>query len=364
MGRAPLLAGALLGAFMLACDSDCRPAGSCEPRKDGIQGVVATWNLYLGASLDGLISAQSPDEIPGIVEQGMRDMLATDFPMRAQAVARALAVWQPDLVALQEVALWRVQSPGDGGATPATDTLADFLALLTAALDARGLDYRPVVSITNADVELLASSGVDVRLSDREAILARADVPTFEPDSGHYAARITATVGGPGGPTVTVPRGWVSTNAVIGEDTVRVLATHLEVQELAVIQEAQTRELIAHLGGLHGPVVLAGDLNSNADTAGGPSTLTYRLLLDAGFQDAWSFIDGASPGHTCCQAPDLRNPTSTLNQRVDYVLYRGTTLVRSAAVLGATLDERTSSGLWPSDHAGVAVEFGRVTGSN
>ena len=74
--------------------------------------------------------------------------------------------------------------------------------------------------------------------------------------------------------------------------------------------------------------------------------------------DAWSVNDG-DPGHTCCQAGDLRNEESLLHERIDYVWVRGAR-VRSAELLGADRSLRHAAGMWPSDHAGVhaVVELG------
>ena len=135
--------------------------------------------------------------------------------------------------------------------------------------------------------------------------------------------------------------GWVAADATLRGRTARVVTTHLDPLSRTV-QEAQAVEL------LDGPLdtalstILLGDLNSAAGGVGatpGTDTQTYNRLLAAGF--------------TCCQAPDLRNPTSTLSQRIDYVLFRGSVTALTANLVGHTQADRTPSGLWPSDHAGV-----------
>lgn len=72
------------------------------------------------------------------------------------------------------------------------------------------------------------------------------------------------------------------------------------------------------------PVVMVGDFNSNAN--GEPdlpdNTPTYSALIDAGFEDAWTVLNPGVTGNTCCQAPDLSNPTSDLSERIDLVLTR------------------------------------------
>ena len=87
----------------------------------------------------------------------------------------------------------------------------------------------------------------------------------------------------------------------------------------------------------------------------GRRTATYSDLLSGGFTDAWSARWPRAAGLTCCQAEDLRNPTSTFDQRIDLVLVRGRAHVRHATVTGDDEADRTPDGLWPSDHAGVTA---------
>jgi len=145
------------------------------------------------------------------------------------------------------------------------------------------------------------------------------------------------------------------------------VTTHLETQALAPVQDAQASELIGTvLADLDGTTVLGGDLNSDAANPGAPSwTPTYDRLLAAGFTDAWeqSGHSARDPGFTCCQAPDLRNAMSTLDERIDFVLVRRARNPSASGfvpgsimldVVGAAEADRTAqSSLWPSDHAGL-----------
>src|SRR5262249_40604951 len=54
----------------------------------------------------------------------------------------------------------------------------------------------------------------------------------------------------------------------------------------------------------------------------------------------------------------LRNTTVNFTQRIDLVLYRGDLRAFDADVVGDELADRTSSGLWPSDHGGVVTTLG------
>jgi endonuclease/exonuclease/phosphatase family metal-dependent hydrolase len=125
--------------------------------------------------------------------------------------------------------------------------------------------------------------------------------------------------------------------------------THLEPFDLG-IQVAQAKELLAVIDELNtgSPTVLLGDLNSAA-----PNGETYDNILKAEFIDAWSSKRGDDAGFTFGHAEDLRNPKPTLTERIDYVLTRGNITASSANRVGHELEDRTPSGLWPSDHVGV-----------
>ena len=72
---------------------------------------------------------------------------------------------------------------------------------------------------------------------------------------------------------------------------------------------------------------------------------------------------GADPGYTCCQAQNLLNTTSSLDQRIDLVLSRGGVGVDDIHLIGDSESDRTPSGLWPSDHAGVVATLEIPMGS-
>jgi endonuclease/exonuclease/phosphatase family metal-dependent hydrolase len=315
-----------------------------------------TRNLYLGANLDAVSGAQSLPEIMQRASEAWAQVKATNFPERAQAIAGEIARTHPDLVGLQEAALWRLQSPGDfltGNFAPnATIVVYDFLDILLRALEARGLDYVPVAISSNLDAELPTIEGADVRLTDRDVILARAGLQTSDARSGHYAAMFEVPIG------LVVPRGWVSVVVDAGERPFRFLSTHLEGQEggPGVVQVEQAKELVSMVTAESLPVVLVGDLNSRGDDT---MTPTHHMLLDAGMTDTWLALRPNDPGFTDAQAADLLNPISLLFQRLDHVLFRGAFEPEAITRVGASPRDRTPSGLWPSDHAGVVgtLEF-------
>ncbi len=316
---------------------------------------LMTRNLYLGFDdLTPLFSAPLK-RIPSVVSELWQRIQATDFPARAKFIADEINSIQPDLIGLQEVALYRTQYPGDffspTGNTPAQDVALDFLAILLKELSLRGLNYAVVIAVPSIDAELPSATGEDIRLTDRDVILARGDLTTADLElsnvqGGTFAAQLIVPLAGQ---PFAIPRAWAAVDAKVRGKTFRFVTTHLE-DNADLVQVSQASELVEGPGNTDLPVVLVGDFNSNAAATGGGQTPTYGNLINAGLVDAWS-LAGAGNGFTCCQAEDLLNFPSALDMRIDLILFRGGFQPLSADVFGD--EHRTPAGLWPSDHAGV-----------
>ena len=347
---------AVLALLAVACADD--PA---SPRMDAVQvyghgsGItVLSRNMYVGANVDPIIAAPSPEAVPLLVAVAFQELLHTDYQLRAGLMADEIARTRPHLVGLQEVSLIRIQSPGDrvvGGTTPATAVFLDFLPILLAELDARGLDYRVAAQVENTDVEVpMVTSPTptfdDVRLTDYDVLLARGDVATSNEVTRNYTAVLPA-----GG--ITVKRGFVAVDATVGGQTYRVVDTHLESAHPGV-RLAQAAELVQYLAAETRPIIAVGDFNSDAETG----EQTYLFLLGQGYADAWLARDGGpTQALTCCQESDPANTTSLLDERLALVPSRNPTgNPVFADVTGDDPSERADD-LWPSDHAGVVARF-------
>ena len=320
--------------------------------------TVMTRNLYFGASLDPILEANSPIGLLFAVEEVWQAAQDTDFPERAEELADEIAAAKPSLIGLQEAALWRIQSPGDilaQGNTPAETVVYDFVEILLDELAERGASYKVIVSQDNLDAELPSISGNDIRLTDRDVILARTDLPNgylqvLSTDSGHFDTLASEFVGGS---EIYILRGWVAADVKVRGKEFRFLNTHLEDDPYPTEQEAQAEELLDGPADVDTPVILVGDLNSDA---AGDGTDSYDNLLDAGFDDAWwDAADPLDPGLTWGHDEDLLNEDPDLTERIDFVLYWGTFAVKDVYVVGDEDGDQTSSGLWPSDHAGVVA---------
>src|SRR5205823_3060750 len=254
---------------------------------------------------------------------------------------------------------------GETNSDAATRVAYDFLQLVIDSLHARGVDYTAAAVDRTSDLQVPVIAGVDasgqpilagVRWTDGDAVLVRADVPYVDAKSGVYAASQVVTIGGV---TSVLSQGWSSVDATVDGRAYRFVATHLVGQEAPDVQLAQAGELLALLSAETGSTILVGDFNSDAYGIDPTRvTPTYGMMLAAGYRDMWIEPERQARGLTCCQQADLLNARSTFDQRIDFVFTRnlpaGTQPVRRG-VVGDRPGDRTASGLWPSDHAGVAV---------
>jgi hypothetical protein len=71
----------------------------------GADSTVKVWtqNLYIGADLTPVIEAQDANEFYAAAQKVLGDIAANLFPLRAQRLATEIALYEPDLISLQEV---------------------------------------------------------------------------------------------------------------------------------------------------------------------------------------------------------------------------------------------------------------------
>ena len=317
---------------------------------------VVTYNMYVGTDFTDIFQAQNSTQLVTEVAEAYSDVVASNVPERAAEVADQIQATEPALVGLQEVALWRVGAPFDPA--PAETIAVDQLQLLMVALNERGLHYAPIAIQTNLDAELPAVFGptvaFDVRFTDRVVILARTDlnISQFKLEStgtGTFTTLLpvqTATIG-----TVTIQRGWASADVKLRGKQYRFITTHLE-SFYEPVQYGQAYELLQGPANTDKPVILAGDLNSDAGAAGN----SYQLVMAGGFIDAWSSTRPLEQGFTwplSSESPSaLLNPT----QRLDLILTRGNFLISQSDILGEhPTADLTAFGDRPSNHAGVSA---------
>jgi endonuclease/exonuclease/phosphatase family metal-dependent hydrolase len=335
-----------------------------------------TRNLYLGANLLPAIGAETPEQLGAANGQILREVVANEFPTRAEGLAEEILEQEPDLVGLQEVALWQTTPLSPEAAAIEYDYLAELMAELNAGKGKT--QYEVVVVQEEFDLEApgdyngvkgdgplpgFPNSELLGRLTMRDVILARngAGVQTWNEGGGNFDALQEIDILGE---KLFIKRGWTQTDAKVrGSKPFRFVNTHLEAFN-PLIRLEQAEELVDGSGPATTelPVVLVGDLNSDDDTVEFPDTLAYEFLLGAGMVSL-----STDEPLSCCldssllevkAAEEAGAGIADFDHQVDHIMTRDpeTVTLQSSTVTGLT----PVNGFWNSDHAGVfsALRFG------
>jgi hypothetical protein len=361
-------------------------------------------NQYLGTDLTPVITA--PPELLNDRLVGALETVAASLPaQRIDGLAKQIAERKPHAVVLNEAFAYSCVNLFPD-TTPATEgcgnqrisgAFLDFLAETETNLDD---GY-----VVKARVRNFAIAGLPFEIDgyyalltveDRDAILVRSDVAPMAQavplaaggcrvslEGCNYVAVPTIeTALGP----VTIERGYTAVDLVVNDDIYRVFGTHLEVRQLVpgpageptrILQRLQAAELaqtaLAFPTAPGTRVLVVGDINSaptdgfeTLDTPIGPLPPPYAIFAGAGFTDAWTLRPGVASGmgaplvgNSCCQDEDLANHKSVLYERIDIIFSLDMPEdVRNARLLGESIADKTwppGLGVWPSDHASVAV---------
>jgi endonuclease/exonuclease/phosphatase family metal-dependent hydrolase len=336
-----------------------------------------TRNLYLGADLAPAIGAPSLEAFVGATGQILREVSANDFPTRAKGLAQEILREKPDLVGLQEVALWRTGPPSLApvlsGEPTATTVRYDYLQLLLDQLNKGPDRYEVVVTQNEFDLEApgdenevagdgpaaqgIPNAEINGRLTMRDVILARTGggVHTSNPQSANFKTLLPVEILGT---KLPIKRGWTATDAKVrGSGWFRFVNTHLEAFDPAAlmpsIRSLQAGELVAPGGPATGtlPVVLVGDLNSDDDTVEPGDQQAYLTLLNAGFVERSTNVPLGCCLKSSLLAEGAGGSVADFDHQVDHVMTNdpGGITLRNSEVTGLL----PVNGFWSSDHAGL-----------
>ena len=339
-----------------------------ELAKSSNSVTVMTRNIYIGADVDVVLGAQSLAEVPILAAQAFQEMISTRFPERAQALAKEVFETRPDIIGLQEVSIIRRQFPGDavvGGTSPAKHVLFDYLRIFRRALKTYGLRYDVAGKIQNVDIELpmIVSQNplafADIRVTDYDVILVKRGVKVSNVVEKNFQVTLPIETMG-----IEIPRGFVAINATVNGRTYRFANTHIEPFS-QIVKLAQTQEFLSYFQNETLPLIMVGDFNTPATH--GPA---YNMIVGQNYLDVWTQNLQPSPsnpnGYTNPHDSDLRNTNIKLDQRIDIIFAKNANGSQNigpvyAEVTGDELDDRTATGLWPSDHAGVVATLNMPT---
>lgn len=324
----------------------CAAAIPAAPAMAGGDVTVMTRNIYLGADIITLATAPDRAAFEVAASQIWKNVQATNFPKRAPALAKEIKAAKPDLVGLQEAALWRTGSKGG----TANKVRYDFTKELLAALKKQKMEYTVVVRQQEFDYQAPTTSE-EVRLTMFDVILKRkkgSKVKTGKTSSGNYSAANTLVV-----PTAVgdAPsrRGWTAVDASIGGTSFKFVNTHLEAYG-AGFRTGQANELLAPGGPLadaNQTAILLGDLNSGPTSAAPDG---YPVLAGAGFTSVWGDrTDVRTFGRN-----ELLTAQDSGGSFIDHIMYRPSAnfSVKSKKVIGNSAFQKKAP-KWSSDHNGV-----------
>jgi hypothetical protein len=366
---------------------------------------VMLQNQYLGTDLTPVITSP-PELVSQRVIEALENVAASLPAERLSQLAALIRQRSPHAVVLNEAFAYTCT---DVQGTPVTEgcgnqrikgAFVDFLASTETNLAGR--------YVTKARVRNFAIAGLPFEIDgylafltvqDRDAILVRRDVapgalpvplqlyagcrPSLE-GCNYQAVPTLPTALGP----ITIERGYAAVDLQVGGQPYRIFGTHLEVRQiipgdsplaqstrtLQRMQAAELAQLARTFPAAPGArTLVVGDINSadvdgfgTIPTALGPLPPPYAIFAGSGFTDVWTKRPAAPKGmgmplmnYTCCQAEDLSNAESALDERIDIIFSLAPpTMVPNAVLLGESMGDKTvprAFGLWPSDHASVAA---------
>lgn len=387
---------AVLGLTLLPGAADA--AG--KKKSKGTKLTVMSRNLYLGADLTPALQANTIDQAINAGGEIVNQVHATKFPsVRAASIAAEIKKRKPDIVGLQEAALWRTgpvnlaAALGTPVATQVDPQGGDFLADLLGALNSGGkkasaakkgkkkaVRYTLAVVKPEFDFELPVNddgngnglSGADhnERLTMRDAILVRKGVGIkfSGASTGTFDTLLRVTLAG-GVRTVDVTRGWTALNVKAHGRNLHVVDAHLEAFDSSGsnttnqgttlgrgdIRAAQATQLVTPQpnGAVRAgkiPTILIGDMNSDDDTVQpNGDRNAYMALLAGGFTERST----ANPLGCCLNDPFLVGGPNSINDfdhQVDHVLANR----KKIKFVKGFVDGRAPvNGLFPSDHAAL-----------
>jgi endonuclease/exonuclease/phosphatase family metal-dependent hydrolase len=354
LSASALLLAAACGDHDLPFSPDI-PAAAPPANEVAAGLAVMTRNMYVGADVDAVIAALATsdpaDDIPALLG-AVATLGETDYGARAKAFADEIARYRPHAVGLQEVSTVDLTLPPLG-----VDLHLDFLPVLQAQLQARGLQYDVAARVRNIEAAPLPG----VSLVDEDVLLVDHQRVTVRTAAGrHFATNL-----GQVAPGVILQRGFLLADVTIDGQAYVIASTHLEsggAAGLDQLRAAQAGELAQALATAP-RAILMGDLN---DVPGSPM---HQVLEGAGLTDAWAALRPGVVGFTCCHRSDLSDQIAPFSQRIDYVFVRGVQhgghLLGQISRFGDVPADRIAGPnhpIWPSDHAGLVVRL-NLTGA-
>ena len=106
------------------------------------------------------------------------------------------------------------------------------------------------------------------------------------------------------------------------------------------------------------PVIVVGDMNSDPNGTESDAD-AVNVFKKFGLVDLWPRVVPGNSGFSCClDNSDLSDTTTAgFDHRIDLIFSKPALRGSGGTVVGKRLSDRSSNGLWPSDHAGVVLNL-------
>lgn len=352
-------------------------SAAAASRADGEVVRVMTRNIFLGADLGPAFRSPGIAEFIAANGEILRQVKATNMPVRSKGLAKEIRQAKPDIVGLQEGALWRT-GPVDPDAAlkqqpVATKVYQDFVELLLKRLNARQNLYKlayitqefdfeaPADVDGNPDTGPLFGADKNGRLTMRDAILIRrgegikikGEKGNSFSDANLFKVKVAGIT------EVQVLRGWQSVKVKVRNSPwFRFTNVHLEAfddrEVRPSIRARQAQELVDKTKTTRIPAVTVGDFNSDYPGLVPGDEQAYLVMKRNGYRSV-----GTRHPMSCCieGSYNLKNGGSKkdFDHRVDQIF---TPTPDRVLKLDAWVTGRNKhNGYWDSDHAGVVSEL-------
>lgn len=366
------------------------PAQAAEPTF-----TVMSRNIYLGADVG--VALELIPNMPAAAQFMWDQVNKNDFSKRSLALAAEIQSYKPDVIGLQEATIWYCKKN-------AWSKKVEVFNFTDQLLEALGGDYVlaskgdktafnpgysinpiPFLTMVNDPTRFQKLFGQDkaacgFQIGDALAIKKELSSQVINVGNTEYEASYSIV------PTLmTIYRGYTWADIAIKNIPVRFIATHLEsIWDENKIPNAakQAAQLIEDVKETNMPLVVIGDFNSdprdprpeNAANpglqptasekcpAGSSKCNAYRLMIEAGFNDAgpdasdpttytWgmnALLSGPDPDRL--KAAQAMGNEYGFTDRLDYIFSNNGVDVSTSQIIGFKAPYAT-------DHAGVFAEF-------
>src|SRR3954453_15460257 len=256
------------------------PAAAGAAPKRHTDVTVMTRNLFLGADLIPLAGSKPGPDFERAAGDVLRQVTGSEPNERMALIAREIAKAKPDLVGLQEVTQWRTGPKGDPAR--ATEVRVDYLATLRAALATAGAHYRVVADQRTLNLEGPTDTGVDLRFTDGNVILARNGVKVSHVRSSDFRHQLVIPTQAVG--DVSVNRSFNQLDAKMRGAKLHFVNAHLEAYS-ADTRLSQAKELVRRALRSKRQTILVGYLNSGPNLPTAEDRPPFEAIARAGFKE-------------------------------------------------------------------------------